>query len=164
MTDGRKILNHNRDDAAGFCLDTMVTHRLQWTPCVGGEQALTTFTEYVNRYPSMLQISSYNFIGTKTTGELCAGVLKAAGVFQKNPAQHSADSKMLQYQPLLQAVFDDPQSGCPKAVECIRVDGASDEGPGHEEVEFHWTSRNLEHGNFATCVSSRNNGASYVNK
>ena len=44
LTDGRGHVVINRDDAAGFRLDTMATHRLQRTPCVGGKQALTTFT------------------------------------------------------------------------------------------------------------------------
>ena len=57
--DGWHIMNVNRDDAAGFCLDTMVTHRLHRTPMVQGQQALTTYTDYVNRYPSLLQTTSY---------------------------------------------------------------------------------------------------------
>lgn len=35
-TDGRHIKNVNRDDAAGFRLDTMATHRLHRTPMVKG--------------------------------------------------------------------------------------------------------------------------------
>lgn len=41
---------------------------------------------------------------------------------------------------------------------------ACNEGPGHEEVQFHWTSLHLERGNFAMLVSSRNSGASYLNR
>ena len=52
---------------------------------------INTHTDYVNSYPSLLQITGYNFTGTSTTGELCAGVVKAAGVFPKNTTQHAAD-------------------------------------------------------------------------
>ena len=38
-TDGRNILNLNRDDASGFRLDTMITHRLHRTPQVQGKDA-----------------------------------------------------------------------------------------------------------------------------
>ena len=50
----------------------------------------------MNRYPSTLQTTSYNFLQTSTTPELCAGIVKAAGVFPKNPGQHSADINMLE--------------------------------------------------------------------
>ena len=108
LTDERDIVNINRDDTAGFCLDTMASHRLQRTPCVGGKQAVTTFTDYVNRYPSTIQVTSYNFTGSKTTGELCAGMVKASVFFPKNPSQHIADFKMVQKQPEFQAAFVDP--------------------------------------------------------
>ena len=130
LTDGSDIMNLNRDDASGFRLDTLTTHRLYRTPVVRGNEILTTHTDYVKSYPSQLQTTSYNFSSTKTTGELCAGVVKAAGIFQKNPAQHNADIEMLQKQPELQAAFAN------KRIECIRVDGAGDEGPSHVEVQF----------------------------
>ena len=106
-TDGRHILLINRDDAAGFRLDTMATHRLHRTLMVQGNPALTTYTDYVNRYPSLLQTTSYNFTGTKTTSEVCVGIVKASGVYLKNPAQHAADIDFLQKQPELQPVFID---------------------------------------------------------
>ena len=59
------------------------------------EKKLTTRTDYVNSYPSTLQATSYNFSATETTGEICAGVVKRAGVFKKNAAQHAADLSML---------------------------------------------------------------------
>ena len=67
----------------GIGLHTMATHPLQRTPCVGGKQALTTFSDYVNHYPSTLQVTSYNFTATETTKELCTGIVKASGVFPK---------------------------------------------------------------------------------
>ena len=79
----------NRDDAAGFRLDTLSTHRLHRNPVVQGHEILTTRTDFVSNYPSLLKTTSYNFTGTKNTPEMCAGVVKGAGVFPKNSAQHS---------------------------------------------------------------------------
>ena len=66
----------------------MVTHNQHATPMVQGEQVLTTHTDYVNKYPSTLQTTSYNFTGTKLTPELCAGVVKASKTYPKNPSWH----------------------------------------------------------------------------
>ena len=82
-TDGKSILNLNRDDAAGFHLDTLATHRLHHSPTVKGKELLTTRADYVNSYPSTLQTTSYLFSKTDTTGELCFGVVKGAGVYPK---------------------------------------------------------------------------------
>ena len=41
-----------------------------------------------------------------------------------------------------------------KAVDCIRVDGAGDEGPSHHEVQFYWTERNFLLGKKATIVTT----------
>ena len=156
-TDGRHITNVNRDDASGFRLDTMATHRLHRTPMVQGHQALTTYTDYVNRYPSLLHTTSYNFSATQTTAEVCAGIVKPSGIFPKNPAQHAADfsflEKQLEFQPVTR-----------KIIECIRVDGASDEGPSHEEVQFFWTLHHITTPTVVTLVSARNSGASYLNR
>ena len=138
-------MNVNRDDAAGFRLDTMATHRLHRTPMVQGQQALTTYTDYVNRYPSLLQTTSYNFSGTQTTAEICVGMVKASGLYQKNPAQHAADLTFIEKQPEIEPVFMNPQTGSRKHIECIRVDGASDEGPAHEEVQFFGQNATLQH-------------------
>ena len=87
-TDGADITNVNRDDASGFRLDTLATHSKHGTPTVTQQEILTTHTDYVNRYPSILQTTSYNFTGTKTTKELCAGVVKGAKIYPKNQTQH----------------------------------------------------------------------------
>ena len=69
-----------------------LTHsRLIGSIALRGKEIFNTHTDYVNSYPSLLQITGYNFTGTSTTGELCAGVVKAAGVFPKNTTQHAAD-------------------------------------------------------------------------
>ena len=66
---------------------------------------LTTRIEYVNKHPSVLQTTSYNFSKTGTTDELCAGVVKAAQVHQKNPAQHMANLCMLESHSELMPAF-----------------------------------------------------------
>ena len=162
-SDGKNIANINRDDAAGFRLDTMSTHRLQKTPMVQGKSALTTYTDFVHPYTSILQTTSYNFSRTKTTSELCAGVVKPTGLFCKNPAQHAADLDMLDDTPEFPPVFMNPVTGKIKEIECVRVDGAADEGPSHEEVQFYWTSRHYEKGYVATLVSARSSGSSFMN-
>lgn len=164
LTDGLGHVLVNRDDATGFRLDTMATYRLQRTLCVDGKQALTTYTDYVNQYSSTLQVTSYNFMGTSTTGELRAGIVKASGLFPKNPCQHSSDLEMLMKQSEFHPAFTDPRSGQPKQVFCVRVDGASDEGPGHEEVQFLWSAHHLQSRCYAVLVSCRNSGASYLNR
>ncbi len=162
--DGRDLINMNRDDATRFRLDTLTTCKQYSTPVVSGRDVLTTRTDYVNKYPSVLQTSSYNFTATSTTEEVCAGVVKAPKIHQKNPVQHASDLELLESKEELQCAFVNPVSGLPKPVECIRVDGASDEGPSHEEVQFCWTARHLSKGKLATLVTTRNSGSSYLNR
>ena len=70
---------------------------------------------------------------------------------KKNPAQHFADLVMLQEQPKFQSAFYDA-NGQPKQVDCIRVDGSSDEGPSHEEVQYWWTDRHYREKKVATLL------------
>ena len=118
----------------------------------------------MNKYPSTLQTTSYNFSETNTTPELCAGVVKASKIYPKNPSQHIADLCMLNSAPELRAAFFNPTTGEAKPIECIRVDGAGDEGPSHVEVQYLWTARHLERGSVATLVSTRCSGCSYLNR
>lgn len=142
--DGRNLTNINRDDASGFRLDTLTTNKQYANAVVQGQDIVTTRTDYVNKYPSVLQTTSYNFSCTDTTPEVCVGVVKANGTYPKNPAQHACDLTMLNSKEELKHVFTNMSSGTPKPVECVRVDGASDEGPGHEEVQYWWTLRHIE--------------------
>lgn len=103
--DGQNAVNINRDDAAGFRLDTLATNKQYSTPVVAGKDIITTRTDYVNRYPSTLQTTSYNFSGTATTPEMCAGVVKAPKVHEKNPTQHFADLEVLEKQDVFKPVF-----------------------------------------------------------
>lgn len=161
--DRNNIININRDDASGFRLDTLTTHCKHATPAVTGETLLTTHTDYVNRHPSLLQVSFYNFTGAKNTKEMCAGIVKGSKVFPKNPAQHHSDLQMLCKQPEFLPVFNSVNRS-PKTIECIRVDGANDEGPSHEEVKYWWAVRHLESKLLVTLVSTRSIGSSYLNR
>ena len=163
FTDGRNILNINRDDASGFRLDTLSTNKQYHSLSVSGKDVLTTRTDYVNKYKSVLQTASYNFTATRTTGEICAGVVKAHALYPKNPAQHAADLKMLANSPELKNAFYNPLNK-PKEIVCVRVDGASDEGPSHLEVQFWWTNFHLTHSNYITLISTRSSGSSYLNR
>ena len=82
-------------------------------------------------------------------------------VFPKNPFQHSVDLEMLELTPQFKPMFFNPSTDVRKPVECFRVDGASDEGPIHDDVQFLWTERHL----FIAClVTVRNCGSSYLNR
>ena len=162
--DGRNIINIGRDDQAGFRLDTMASHKQHPTLCVKGVETTTTRNDYVNKYPSTLQMTSYNFPSTTTTGEVCAGVVKAPGLHAKNAAQHYADLQMLEEKEEIREVFWNSESQERKEVECARVDGSFDEGPSHCEVQYWWTVRHLVTSSRMTLVMSRNSGASYRNR
>ena len=162
-TDGCHIVNINRDDASGFRLDTMATHRLHRTPMVQGSEAKTTYTDYVPKYKAVIQ-TSYNFSKTETTLELCAGVVKPVGVFLKNPTQHVQDLEMLEESVELRPAFINPLTNKRKLIECIRVDGAADEGPSHEEVQFIWTAHHIVKATQVTLVTARNSVSSYLNR
>ena len=103
--DGRNILNLNRDDATGFRLDTFSTCKQFSTPSVQGKDVLTTRTDFVNKYNSTLQTTSYYFSSTSTTQEACVGIVKAVPLHKKNPAQHISDLWMLSSLTELKPVF-----------------------------------------------------------
>ena len=56
-------------------------------------------------------------------------VVKASVVYQKNPAQHAAGIEMLEATAEKGSAFIKPDTSIRKAVECVRVDGTSDESP-----------------------------------
>lgn len=86
------------------------------------------------------------------------GVVKPHFTYPKNAAQHAADLEFLQNSPDLQPWMAN------RPIDCIRVDGASDEGPSHVEVQFHWAERHVKHAKVATLVTSRHSGGSYLNR
>jgi hypothetical protein len=162
--DGQNVLNINRDDAAGFRLDTLTTCKQHATPSIQGQSILTTRTDYLSKTPSLLQITSYNFTRTKTTAEVCVGIVKAAPLHWKNPAQHYSDLLMLVNEPSLRPVFLNKHSDLPKLIDFIRVDGSVDEGPVHEVVQYFWTDWHFSQKKVATLVTTRSSGSSYLNR
>lgn len=120
----------NRDDAAGFRLDTTYTHRQHSALSLSDDVEVTTRADYMNKYSSTLQVSSYMFLETETTPEVCFGFVKAHHLHQKSPAQHMADLRTLEESSDFKDLFS-------KQVEFIRVDGGAEEGPSHIESSIH---------------------------
>lgn len=87
----------------------------------------------------MLRTTSYNFTGVKNTTQMCVGVVEGARVFPKNPAQHASDYEMLERSDVMQPAFMNLTTGAPELLECARIDGSTDEGPAHLEIQFWWT-------------------------
>ena len=156
LEDGRNKTIINRDDAAGYRLDTTYTHKQHKSISECGKPELTTRTDYVNKYSSIIQVTSYLLVGTKTIPQLSAGIVKPPMIYPKNPAQHMADMYMLQKNP----EFECRMNGT--LIDCVRVDGAGDEGPSHHEVQFLATERHLDLGKACTLITSRCNGSSYL--
>ena len=125
---------------------------------------MTTKTDFVTKYPSVLQTSSYNFTETNTTTEVCAGIVKAAPVHPKNPAQHACDLESLECREELEPVFKNPKTNKKKRIECVCVDGGNDEGPAHILVQFFWTRRYLEKGTIVHQITTRDAGSSNKNR
>jgi len=61
-------------------------------------------------------------------------------------------------------VFVNPLTESRKVIECIRVDGASNEVPSHEQVQFFWTLHHITTPTVVILVSVRSSGASYLNR
>ena len=96
LQDGRDKLTLNRDDQAGFRLDTTYTHRGHRSISVHGEQKVTCHTDYLNnKYSSILKTTSYVFRKSETTSEKCLGVVKAHEVFPKTLHSMQKISKWL---------------------------------------------------------------------
>jgi hypothetical protein len=51
-----------------------------------------------------------------------------------------------------------------KDVECIRVDGSTDEGPSHHKVQFLWTERHISKATRVMLVTTRCSEDSYLNR
>ena len=71
---------------------------------------------------------------------------------------------MLAQTPELKDAFTNPLSGEKKLIDSVRVDGATNEGPSHEEVQFRWASHHLEEGKLASLLTSHSSGSSYLNR
>ena len=112
-----------------------------------------TMTDFVNPYPSM----------SSTIAEVCVGIVKAVPLHYKNPAQHFSDLVMLSQTASLHPIFLQKSSSAPKQVDCIRVDGATDEGPCHETIQYWWTVWHITQSKAATLVITRSSGSSHLN-
>ena len=64
----------------------------------------------------------------------------------------------------LQPAFLNLVTSISKQITCIRVDGASNEGPSHLEVQCWRTEYHLTQENYITLVSICCSGASYLNR
>ena len=164
LKDGNDILNINRDDQAGFRLDTLATHSKHATLCISEGEPLTTKSDYVNKYPSSLQTTSYNFLSTGTTAEICAGIGKATPLHSKNPAQHFHDLNAIETYPDVQSAFFNCLTGERKTKICVRVGGGHDEGPSHKEVQFWWTCYHLDKASQVLVLTTRDSGSSNKNR
>ncbi|XP_041459979.1 uncharacterized protein LOC121411367 [Lytechinus variegatus] len=156
LQDGRNKLVLNRDDAAGFRLDTTYTHKQYKSVSLKEQPELTTHTDYVNKYKSVLQTSMHLIVETENTAQKVLGVVKAHQLYPKDPSQHMADLYMM-------AKMDEFATDMHKPIDCIRVDGASDEGPTHLEVQFLWTEWHLNMAKYCTLLTARYAGGSYLN-
>ena len=156
--DGSDKMILNRDDQAGFRLDSTYTHKNHKAVCLEGSPELTSHSDYVSKHGGQLQTSSYLFMKTETTGQVSVGMVKAPGVLhEKTATQHLADLYCLKEKPEMDVCFEG------KTIDCIRVDGGADEGPSHLEVQFRWTEWHLTEGRELTLVTTRNSGASCYN-
>ena len=156
--DGSNKFTINRDDAAGFRLDTTYIHKQHKLLSNSDQPELTTRTDYVNKYSSILQTSSYLLMSTDTTDEHALAIVKAHSVYQKNAAQHAADFVMVQDLQDFAHYFEN------KPIECFRVDGVGDENPGFDEVQFYWSERHLMEARVCTLVTARHSGGSFLNR
>ena len=159
--DGKHIMLLNRDDQAGFRLDSTYTHKS--LPTLSVRPTATTRTDFMNKYSAQLQVTSYNFSKTSTSAEVCVGIVKASGLHEKSPSQHAADMQKVEKLEVARPVFlsDELLS---KEIECVRVDGGADEGPVHHEVQFLWTERHVLKPTKITLVTTRCSGDSYLNR
>lgn len=94
---------------------------------------------------------------TENTAQKVLGVVKAHQLYPKDPSQHIADLYMM-------SRMEEYDLDMHKPIDCIRVDGASDEGPTHLEVQFLWTEWHLKMSKVCTMVTARYAGGSYLNR
>ncbi|CAH3176084.1 unnamed protein product [Porites lobata] len=118
LKDGSDKMILNRDDQAGFRLDSTYTHKNHKAVCLEGKPELTSHSDYVSKHGGQLQTSSYLFMKTETTGQVSVGIVKAPGVLhEKTATQHLADLYCLKEKAEMDVCFEG------KNIDCIRVDG-----------------------------------------
>ena len=77
-----------RDATAEFRLDTTFTYKKHKRIQLLVSQVLTKRTDYVNKYPSLLQTTKYKFLPTSSTPASCIGDVKPHVLHVKNPCLH----------------------------------------------------------------------------
>ena len=159
-TDHSNALYINRDDAAGFRLDTLATAGKFATLMLRDDVDQGTHTDFTNKEQNVLQVSSYYFGGSKTSEDNYAGVVKCVKIDAKNAGQHVSDLEMLRENPTFRQQFF-KKDGCEKDIDFIRVDGGGDESPSHMETQFMWTEWHIERSKLATIVTTRYSGGSF---
>ena len=73
----------NPDAAAGFQLDSTFTHKQHAILQDKSKPELTTCPDFLNRYFSRLQVTSYLFMETQNTAVACVGVVKPQKIIPK---------------------------------------------------------------------------------
>ena len=147
----------NRDDQAGFRLDSTYTHKN--LPTLSVKPSATTRTDVLNKYSAQLQVTSYNFSKTSTSDEaVCIGIVKASGLHEKSPSQHAADLQKVEKLDVSRHIFLSDGEDVAKEIECVRVDGGAD------EVQFLCTERHVARPTKITMVTTRCSGDSYLNR
>lgn len=145
--DGNNILNINCDDAAGFRLDIITTCKQYATPVVQGCEVLTTILQYFKQLPTTFPQQRWSCEGsTSTLQEPCQALFRSCNVRE---GRYLATTLWTSH---------------PKQIDCIRVDGAGGEGPGHESVQYWWTYWHITQSKAATLVTTRCSGSSYLNR
>ena len=99
-------------------------------PVLSTKPTLTTRRDFLNKYQAQLPVTNYNFSKTASPDEQCVGVVKASVLHEKSLVQHSADLSVVEQMDVMASTFSN------KEIECVRVDGATDEGPSHAEVHY----------------------------
>lgn len=111
-------------------LDCTFTHKQHPVLQDKSRPEVTTCTDFLDQYLSMLQVTLYLFIETENTPVACVGVVKPQKIIPKNPGQHLANynklGSLVEVKPLVEG----------KKIKCICVDGAMHENPSLVEVQF----------------------------
>ena len=150
----------NRDDQAGFRLDSTYTHKT--IPMLSIKPTQTTRTDLLSKCPAQIQTTSYTFPKTETS-DICIGVVKASQLHEKSPSQHADDIIAVEGFSVSKPAFLQGDAESPRDIECIQIDGAGDENPSHLEVQFFWSERHICKRTRITMVTTGCSGDSFIN-
>ena len=103
----------------------------------------------------LINIHPLYLLGTGTTAEICAGIVKAVPLHSKNAAQHFSDLNEIETYLDAQPAFFNCLFGERKTKLCVRVDGGHDEGPTHKEVQFWWTCYHFDKASRVLILTTR---------